>query len=924
MAGPSHVRRDGFVAKLDAFLADPDTHAKYIDALDKFLDARPELVPVTNILPADEVEERLEIAYKALGGKFSASPLSLATFMTLPLGTIRGKSTEEVTELFSASSSTVKPFLQKYALERICDFLSTPDEEHGGAQEEAQDAGRDVSDLEARIVQCKSRDGRKCVLLGTADPDVCHILPFSLTSSTLDIGQSVDIRQLLTEKPGSLDKAWNMVCLNAQLHRWWSKCYFGFRCLGILPPGSDHDTLSTVKLQFCWVKSLSKIAMEQAAGGGLAVSPNTFDVERGDPTIDQARALVTSWREGLEAGAFPSQKCSARSSGAIGAPEPVSCLPTLSGRTVYIRLPTEEAFQMKAMVDVQWACIQLATLSGAAEEPIFWLDDGDKMVGLAPLELAGTVTRPSFDPASSSVNSATPGLPQLPAPWFGCLTWHCGFVQLLRWQPDLIDFSPKWAQRTPMEALGVAANVIAVVDLSAKVATLCFRYSKQVASARADIQRLQGQVQLLETALQATRRLVEGPRGPLLSTSQELASSLRGCIRCLRQVEKRLSPDLPRGAMRRLGLRAWKWPFLSRDVDQIIASLQHHQRAIGVGLQIDQTHMLMDIQDGIKQLSLSTTEDRSVSDKPHRVVPFPPDPDFVQRPALWRWMAEQYSRPGQRMALVGMGGFGKSQLAIHFAHHVQAENPGTSVFWVRGNSRVTFEESYRTLAGVLALPRRHDPEVDVLALVREWLQRDDVGPWLLILDNADDAHVFYPGESAVETPLASYLPKSPDGKIFVTSRSLDAALPLVGTNKAIRHVPVMEEEQSMTLFRKKLDGDVDEPTVRRLVQALGCVPLAVSQAAAYVNRHSPRIDARSYLDHFHRGEKWKDSLLRADKGDLGRYDGVSNSVVVTWQMTFEQIQRERPSAANLLSLMSRFQPQNIPEKMLHGYVDGAV
>lgn len=66
----------------------------------------------------------------------------------------------------------------------------------------------------------------------------------------------------------------------------------------------------------------------------------------------------------------------------------------------------------------------------------------------------------------------------------------------------------------------------------------------------------------------------------------------------------------------------------------------------------------MNIQNGLEQLSLSTTEDASISRKPHRVVPFPPDPDFVQRPDLWRWIKDQYSEPARRMALVGMGGFG--------------------------------------------------------------------------------------------------------------------------------------------------------------------------------------------------------------------------------------------------------------------------
>ncbi|KAH6989185.1 kinesin light chain 3 [Ilyonectria sp. MPI-CAGE-AT-0026] len=478
-----------------------------------------------------------------------------------------------------------------------------------------------------------------------------------------------------------------------------------------------------------------------------------------------------------------------------------------------------------------------------------------------------------------------------------------------------------------MEGLGVAANVIAVVDLSAKVAALCFQYSKEVAGARADIQRLRTQVEHLGTALRATQRLVEGSKGRSLLTSQELVDSIRNCIADLEQLEKKLDPNPARTVMRRLGLRALKWPFNSKEVDQILFSLERHEKTILLGLQIDQTSALVEIQEVVGQLTLQATEDATISRRPHLMVPFPPNPDFVHRPPIEQWMKDQYGRLDRRMALVGMGGFGKSQLAIEFAHQTHADRPGTSVFWVYGNSKATFKESYRALADILALPRRHEPDIDVLALVRDRLQRDDIGPWLMVVDNADDAGVFFLDkghDNISQDPLASYLPKSINGKILVTSRSLDTAEKLVGNSRAMLRIPVMGEEQALELLRKRLEGEADEAAAIDLIYALDCIPLAVNQAAAYINRRSPRVTITSYLIEFRKSEKRKDSLLRSDKGDLGRYDGVSNSVVVTWQVTFKQIRRERPRAANLLSLMSQFQAQNIPESMLHNYDDDDV
>ncbi|KAH7146900.1 hypothetical protein B0J13DRAFT_318298, partial [Dactylonectria estremocensis] len=95
--------------------------------------------------------------------------------------------------------------------------------------------------------------------------------------------------------------------------------------------------------------------------------------------------------------------------------------------------------------------------------------------------------------------------------------------------------------------------------------------------------------------------------------------------------------------------------------------------------------------------------------------------------------------------------------------------------------------------------------------------------------------------------------------------------------------------------------------------------LAITQAAAYINRRAPRISVKTYLDAFRESDKKKGSLLNNDAGDLRRDETISNSVVTAWQVIFEQIRRKRPSAANLLSLMSFFNPQGIPEFVLHNY-----
>ncbi|KAK0755586.1 hypothetical protein N5P37_011828, partial [Trichoderma harzianum] len=458
-----------------------------------------------------------------------------------------------------------------------------------------------------------------------------------------------------------------------------------------------------------------------------------------------------------------------------------------------------------------------------------------------------------------------------------------------------------------IDGISAASSVIAVADLSAKVVALCSQYSKAVLNAGADVERLQSQVRHLDATLRHARHLIKGPNSRPLVASREAANSLQECKAELDRLQTRLKPDPKRKAMHRFGLRALKWPFSSQEIEAIVTRLESYQHTISLGLE---------------HIKLRMTEDTSTARKAHFIVPLPKDADFVDRPVIWRSLLEQYAGSASRIALVGLGG-----IAIHFAHHIHAASPNTSVFCVHGSTRATFKESYQSIADTLALPRRHASAVNVLALVHDWLQRADVAPWLMVLDNADDTDVFFGKNKCrknMQSPIASYLPKTENGKVLVTSRSLTAAEKSTGSHRAIIKIPTIDSSEALELFRKKLNERFDEDGAVDLIEALDFVPLAVNQAAAYINRRAPRVSVYSYLEDFRGSEKQKGSLLNSNFGDLRRGESVSNSAIVTWQVTFEKIRQERPTAAKLLSLMSLFQAQNIPEYMLHGYSDGAL
>jgi tetratricopeptide (TPR) repeat protein len=217
---------------------------------------------------------------------------------------------------------------------------------------------------------------------------------------------------------------------------------------------------------------------------------------------------------------------------------------------------------------------------------------------------------------------------------------------------------------------------------------------------------------------------------------------------------------------------------------------------------------------------------------------------------------------------------------------------------------------------------RNDPTVDVLKLVSDWLVDENNGEWAMVLDNVDHDEIFGPsGDDSDTSPraaLSAYLPQSSNGSILVTSRNKDVAYKLVGSYSLIREVGPMNEREGRQLLRNKLDGVVSEASASELLKALGHMPLAVTQAAAYIGRRTGMTSA-GYLQDLRESKEKKENLLNWDAGDLRRDESASSSVVAIWQMSFARIQQERPSAAGLLSLMSFFNPQAIPEPVLRRY-----
>ncbi|KAL2801650.1 P-loop containing nucleoside triphosphate hydrolase protein [Aspergillus granulosus] len=171
----------------------------------------------------------------------------------------------------------------------------------------------------------------------------------------------------------------------------------------------------------------------------------------------------------------------------------------------------------------------------------------------------------------------------------------------------------------------------------------------------------------------------------------------------------------------------------------------------------------------------------------------------------------------RRVAITGLGGVGKTQLALEVAHCIRNQDKECSVFWVPCTSYAVIEQTFLNIAQVLGLCEVKPAEAK--EQVKLYLSSERAGKWLLILDNADDAEMWFTSEQ---------------GRILFTTCNGELAVELILSN--IIYIP-----------------DVDKKTAYDILDSLlAYLPLAITQVSAYIN-----------------------------KKRLGRYSDIQNLVITT-------------------------------------------
>ncbi|KAK4205818.1 P-loop containing nucleoside triphosphate hydrolase protein, partial [Rhypophila decipiens] len=259
-------------------------------------------------------------------------------------------------------------------------------------------------------------------------------------------------------------------------------------------------------------------------------------------------------------------------------------------------------------------------------------------------------------------------------------------------------------------------------------------------------------------------------------------------------------------------------------------------------LSILNVFMIPSYGEGIENATKRLDEElERITSKTQFIVPYARNNDFIGYEIQLAELEDMVlgGQQATKIAITGPGGIGKSQLALELAYRTREKHKNCAVFWISATDMDSFSQACSYVAQKLSIPGWNDENQDPRKLLQVHLSRESARKWLLIYDDADDASLGASKQpSQLVTTLLDFIPQSDHGYIIFTTASSNTAEVLAPENTM--QLDKLAAETASQILRSHLTNSSvanEEQEAKHLLEKLSCLPLAITQAAAYIKHN---------------------------------------------------------------------------------------
>ena len=259
---------------------------------------------------------------------------------------------------------------------------------------------------------------------------------------------------------------------------------------------------------------------------------------------------------------------------------------------------------------------------------------------------------------------------------------------------------------------------------------------------------------------------------------------------------------------------------------------------------------------------------------------------------------------GKIITLHGLGGVGKTQIAIQYA--LRHRDMYTSILWLDATSAASLQQSLaQVINSVKELSGDAKGDTQMEELVRQariWLSKETNKDWLLLADNYGGMPSPSDPDDSSTFDLLKFLPQRMHGNVIVTCRT---AQPTIGSNLYVQ--PLIDEKLALQILLKRADHVEANSSAIKLAKRLAGLPLALATAGAYIR--SSGCSFEEYLDTYQ--QSWHE--LSDVSSTLPEYgsDTENHSLFTTWNISHKLLAVKSPTALRMLQLLAFFDPGDL-------------